>query len=163
MVCSQQYLHVLGTASEPLTRSIESLSRGIILCNASKPGWPVVYVTTVMARLANRQPAELVGKFVADLFVATGALAALSPAGCWPVGRGLLILIPPGISSLLCCVSHVCGQHEAVCQRLREVPALRGLQSTGGGPEPPRAYPFLPHIPDCARLLPRASATCLPG
>ena len=72
MGCSQQYRHILGTDQEPLTRSIESLSRGIILCDANKPGWPVVYVSTVMARLANRQPSELVGMLVADLFEATG-------------------------------------------------------------------------------------------
>ena len=55
-----------------MQRSVASLAKGIILCDASKAGWPVVFVTTVMARLVRRDPAELIGKTLDELFEPTG-------------------------------------------------------------------------------------------
>lgn len=68
--CSLSSTHVLG--EQKLWRSVGSLSKGILLCDANKPGWPVLFATTVMGRLACVEPAELVGRPLAELFEPTG-------------------------------------------------------------------------------------------
>ena len=85
---SLTHKHVLG--EQELSRSAASLAMGILLCDASRPGWPVVFATTVMGRLACRGPHELVGKTLADLFEPTGAP--------WPVLPTSL----PALEAVMC-------------------------------------------------------------
>ena len=58
-------------------RPLHSLQQGAMLCDANKPGWPVVYVSTQWMRLLGLESHTVVGRKLWDVFEAPGAPACV--------------------------------------------------------------------------------------
>lgn len=68
---TKSQMHMAATLFEEnnrLMRAIESLQEGLVLCNLSQPGWPIIFSNNAWAEISGRTKFETEGKNFWDFF-----------------------------------------------------------------------------------------------